>query len=409
MFGINKRFSKMGKTSKEVDPVINEAIGKQKEIKKSWSSRRPTTLAVSNPKSAEEKVEKTNKEPIAVLPKTQSSIFNDDSKRNGILSYWFPLMCAAAVVSVALWTFWPTSKNLDETVAQNNVPAPVVRPVEPAAQPATQPAPQPAAESRPAAIATALPSFDIVRIESNGNVVIAGRARANEQVSVQINGRIVATVAANRDGEFVHAPKTRMRPGNYTLQLIAGSNRSDRVFLYIDERPEQSLSLLMTKDTSRVLQAPTPVRDGAFVVNRIDYLENGRLVIQGKGLPRLRVSATLNDRSLGMTRVSSHKNFGLGANVGQLAVGDNFRLNIRMHDAQNNSVAQITHEFTMPAMTGNADTFYVVRRGDSLWVISRNFKGTGFQFTAIAAANNIENPDLILPDQRLRIPVRARR
>jgi len=407
MFGIKKRFSNMGKVSKDTNHEIDDAVAKQNEIKKSWSKRRPTTLAVSNPKGADEAPEKHDKkEPIAVLPKNPSAIFKDDGKSGGIWSYWFPMVCAAAVISVAIWTFWPKSERLD---GGNNVPAPVVRQVE-TKQADARPA-QATAPAKPAAVPMpqGLPAFDIVRVESNGNVVIAGRGRANENVSVQINGRIVATIATNRDGEFVHTPKTRMRPGNYTVQLIAGNQRSARVFLYIDEKPEQSLSLLMTRDSSKVLQAPTPVQGSAFLVTKIDYLENGRLVVQGRGLPRLRVTMSLNDRQLGMTRVSSHKNFGLGAHIGQLNVGERYRLAIKMHDAQNNVVSEIVHEFTMPKMTGNDDTFYVVRRGDSLWVISRNFRGTGFQFTAIQAANNIENPDLIFPNQRLRIPVSGRR
>ena len=403
MFGIKKRFSNMGKVSKGTNHEIDEAIEKQQEIKKSWSKRRPTTLAVSNPKGADDaSAAAEKKEPIAVLPKTPSAIFNDDSKNSNIWSYWFPMVCAAAVISVAIWTFWPKSEKLD---GKSGVPDPIVRTVDTEKHAVEKTATAP---TKPAAMPMpqGLPAFDAVRIESNGNIVIAGRARANDNVSVQINGRIHATLAANKDGEFVYTPKNKMKPGNYTVQLIAGNQKSARVFLYIDQKPEQSLSLLMTKDTSKVLQAPTPVQNSAFTVSKIDYLENGRLVIQGKGLPRLRVTTTMNDRQLGMTRVSSHKNFGLGAQIGSLTVGETYRLAVKMHDAQNNVVSEIMHEFTMPKMTGNKDTFYVVRRGDSLWIIARNFNGNGFQFTAIAAANNIENPDIIHPKQKLKIPVR---
>ena len=407
MFGIKKRFSNMGKVSKDTNPIINHALEKHQEIKKSWSKRRPTTLAVSNPKAVDADIASDKKDPIAVLPKTPSAIWGKDDKKDNIWSYWFPMVCAAAVISVAVWTFWPGSEKLDGKLG---VPDPVVKQIMPKTTESEKSATQTTAVAtmRPTAIPVAhgLPAFDAVRIESNGNVVIAGRAGANQNVSIQQNGRIVATVATNSEGEFVHTPKTRMKPGNYTLQLLAGNSKSARVFLYIDEKPQQSLSLLMTRDTSRVLQAPTPVQDSAFIVSKIDYLENGRLVVQGKGLPRLRVTLSLNDRQLGMTRVSSHKNFGLGAHVGTLNVGEKFKLAIKMHDAQNNVVSTITHEFEMPKMTGNQDTFYVVRRGDSLWIIARNFNGTGFQFTAIATANNIENPDIIHPKQRLKIPVR---
>ena len=76
-----------------------------------------------------------------------------------------------------------------------------------------------------------------------------------------------------------------------------------------------------------------------------------------------------------------------------------------MHDGDGRTVATIKHDFVMPQMTGDDDTFYTVRRGDCLWVIARNFLRRGILFSMIAERNNIENPDLIYPKQLLQIPV----
>ena len=393
MFGMKKNRFHLGEVHhREVNHKIDEAIEKQQEIKKSWATRRPKTLAVSNPKTEKEG------EPIAVLPKKPSSIFNDDSRQGFIGTYWFPLLCIAAVLSVAIWTFWPAARQRTE---RPGVPEPVVRTVEPAA-----PAPATNEAARAGQPSASAPSFDIVRIEEGGSLVIAGRAGPRESVSISINRRIVATVAADARGEFVHTPKSKFRPGNYVIQLVAGDRQSDRVFVYVSERADQSLSLLMTDRESRVLQAPKSIAQGAFVVNQIDYLANGRLVVQGRGLPRLRASLTLDDTVVGMTRISDAKNFGIGANVGELKPGREYTLTVRMHDSAGTAVNEIKHRFTMPEMTDANETFYVVRRGDTLWVIARNYLGRGFQFTAIASANNIENPDLIFPNQRFRIPVK---
>ena len=386
MFGFKKDRFHFGTVNPETNTLINGDIEKQQEIKKSWSSRRPKTLAVSNPKP--EKIE-----PIAVLPSKPSTIFNDDSKKGGLSAYWFPLLCLAAVVSVAIWTFWPAKGPKPKSSV---VPEPVVKVVE---TEKTESAKQ---------VSDGLPAFDIVRVESNGAIVAAGRANANENVSVSINRKIVATIAADKNGEFVYSPKTKMKPGNYTLQLITDGAASNRVFLYVDAKPDQSLSLLMTDRESRVLMAPKSVSGGNFTVNKIDYLANKRLVVQGKGLPKLRVSVSMNGKLLGMTRVSDHKNFGLGAGVGELNAGDEYALSIKMHDSNGNVVSKIEHKFAMPEMTPADDTFYVVRRGDTLWVISKNFLGKGLRFSIIANENGIENPDLIYPKQKFKIPVRAK-
>ncbi|MDR2268996.1 MAG: LysM peptidoglycan-binding domain-containing protein [Rickettsiales bacterium] len=394
MFGREKkRFSDMGEVKQDTSPIIDGAIEKQQEIKKTWAGRRPKTLAVANKR--DEKAE-----PIAVLPSKPSTIFNDDSKRGGIGAYWFPMLCAAAVISVAIWTFWP--KNA--TVEKHNIPEPTINIVETG----TEPVKNKIETKDKSDTVSNRPVFDIVRVESDGAVVIAGRWKPNEKVSISINKKIVATLQTNADGEFVYSPKNKLRPGNYTVRIISDNVKSDAVFLYIDVKPDQSLSLLMTNKSSKVLQAPKTLKDGAFVVSKIDYIANKRIVVQGKALPKLRVSMSLNGKLLGMTRVSDHKNFGLGAGVGELKSGEKYSLSVKMHDASNNVVATVDHNFTMPEMTGADETFYVVRRDDCLWFIAKNFLGKGILFSIIATENNIKNPDLIYPNQKFKIPVKSK-
>ena len=163
----------------------------------------------------------------------------------------------------------------------------------------------------------------------------------------------------------------------------------------------------MTSDGSTLLQAPKMLRDGDLSISKIDYLSTGRIVITGDGMPRLRVSLSLNGKYLGFARVSDHRHFGLGADVGDLKSGEEYTLTVRMHDGDGRTVANVSHQFVMPEMTGDDDTFYTVRRGDCLWIIARNFLRRGILFSIIAEKNNIKNPDLIFPKQNLQIPVEA--
>ena len=162
----------------------------------------------------------------------------------------------------------------------------------------------------------------------------------------------------------------------------------------------------MTPNGSKVLQAPKTLADGDLNVSKIDYLDTGRIVVTGTALPRLRVSLSLNDEYIGFARVSDYKNFGLGADVGELKPGTEYSLAVRLHDTDGTTVATINHKFVMPEMTGDNDTFYTVRRGDCLWIIARNFLRRGILFSIIAERNNIENPDLIFPKQLLQIPTK---
>lgn len=49
-------------------------------------------------------------------------------------------------------------------------------------------------------------------------------------------------------------------------------------------------------------------------------------------------------------------------------------------------------------------TEYTIKKGDSLWKISKKFYGSGFRWTGIARENKLPNPDVILVGNKLTIP-----
>ena len=48
--------------------------------------------------------------------------------------------------------------------------------------------------------------------------------------------------------------------------------------------------------------------------------------------------------------------------------------------------------------------YYIVNKGDTLWAIAKKYYGDGSKYPVIVKANNISNPDLIYPGQKLLIP-----
>ena len=379
----------IGKTKRSTDELINEAIDRQQ----SWlEKRRKLTRAFLkrfNFFSKKKEEPKAEKKTASVAVKAEETT---DKNRNVLRAYWFPMTCAVIVIILAIIVMFTRGCCSNQTVI-SAVPEPVVKT---------------SFRNNPNKHYT--PSFDLVRIdEKAGNIMIAGRNAPMSNVSIIINKKVVATEHANQNGEFVYLQKEPFAPGNYVISLVDANTNvksKDSVFVYISERGyKNSVSLLMTENGSRVLQAPKLI-DGDLVVSKIDYLDTGRIVVTGRAIPRLRVSLSLNGEKLGVARVSDYRNFGLGADVGELKPGKNYELQVRLHDATGRTVASVKHSFVMPAMTGDDNTFYTVRRGDCLWIIARNFLRRGVLFTMIAERNNIENPDLIFPNQLLQIPLK---
>ena len=63
------------------------------------------------------------------------------------------------------------------------------------------------------------------------------------------------------------------------------------------------------------------------------------------------------------------------------------------------SFADLQHEITV-----GSGTMYIVKSGENLSSISKAFYGTPNQYSKIAQANDISNPDTIKVGQQLKIP-----
>lgn len=392
----NNNSTAIGKTKRSTDNMIDEAIAQQN----GWLNRRRNfTRRFLKSVNVFSRKSELQEEKVVVRERTTRDEKNEN--KSVLREYWFPILCALIVLFVAVWVVFirvgvpgrVVGLDMNANAKANPVP------IETVSRDTVKNIVEP----------TDIPTFDIVRVKENG-IIVAGRWQANKNISVLINNKIVATERTNENGEFVYAPNTGLKPGNYTLSLLGANPKmksKDKVFLYISDADyRNSVSLLMTRDGSRVLQSPSILTDGDLVVSKIDYLDTGRIIVTGDALPRLRVSLSLNDKYMGFARVSDYKHFGVGADVGELKPGNEYNLTVRLHDGDGQTIATVNHNFIMPEMTGDNDTFYTVRRGDCLWIIARNFLRRGVLFSIIAERNNIENPDLILTNQLLQIPTK---
>jgi nucleoid-associated protein YgaU len=96
-----------------------------------------------------------------------------------------------------------------QTAAQLNPSAPA------AVKPAPAPAPPAAAPS------TVTPSFDVVRLNPQGDSVIAGRAAPNSEVSVRDGDTEIGHARADSHGEWVVLPNKPLSPGKHDLSIEA--------------------------------------------------------------------------------------------------------------------------------------------------------------------------------------------
>ena len=139
----------IGKTKRSTDDMIASAVNRQQD----WlENRRAFTrkfLRIFNKK------ENTTKSPEK---KSGERILRD---------YWFPILCAMLVILIAVFIM-VFKINAPVKVIAPSVPEPVVRPVQKSELHTT-------------------PSFDMVRIEKSGNIMIAGRNVRESNISIVIS------------------------------------------------------------------------------------------------------------------------------------------------------------------------------------------------------------------------------
>ena len=148
-------------------------------------------------------------------------------------------------------------------------PAPVATAAQPTPSPATPTTAAPAAPGQTAAAPAMeiprgappakaqLPEFDVARVETSGDAVVAGRAAPQSQVRLYNRDTKIAEVRADANGQFVIIPPP-LAPGDHVLSLGAGDGsaevRSEQtVAVAVAAKPgEKTLAALTSPDKPTV-------------------------------------------------------------------------------------------------------------------------------------------------------------
>ncbi len=118
----------------------------------------------------------------------------------------------------------------------------------------------------------ARPTFDIVRAEPDGSVVMAGRAEPGWTAIVEDEGKDIGRAKADENGEWVIQPTTKLSRGEHSLELTAKAPKGDRTVFspqrlalsLADPKAGQPLVALTEEGkATRVLQMPPPSTDVA--------------------------------------------------------------------------------------------------------------------------------------------------
>ncbi len=189
------------------------------------------------------------------------------------------------------------------------------------------------------------PTFDVVRVEPNGDTVAAGGAEPGAIIALLSNGEVVGKGVANAQGQWAIVLEKPLAPGDHELSVSAepakggGSQASkENVAVAVPEKTEDKALVVMTApdQPTKVLQMPEPKtaaadttgeptakadetaapvtvvsRDGeaaddrpALTVEAVEA-EKGTLYVAGTGAPGGTVRIYVDDEHVGDSKVGS--------------------------------------------------------------------------------------------------------
>ena len=298
-----------------------------------------------------------------------------------------------------------------------------------AAAAATVPAPTttPTTPTPPAAI-SAVPTFDVARIGSDGRAVIAGRAAPGAKIVLLDGGKEIAKAESDPRGEWVIIVQDPpLTVGQHELRVVqhidgkAPLTSEQAVVAVVPEPPaanapagqpraETLVMISPRAGAATLVQPPSAAgvpKSADLSLSTLDYDDRGHVTVSGLAAPGTIVRAYVNDKMVAEGVAATDGRWRLKP-ADPIEQGKHtLRLDRIAKDGK--PVARLEMPFErviVEPVSGTDGRRLHIVRGDNLWNIAQAHYGAGWRHTVIFAANKdqVKNPDLIYPGQILSLP-----
>lgn len=279
------------------------------------------------------------------------------------------------------------------------------------------------------------PSFDVVRVDENCGILVAGRAEPTAEIQIYAGEIVIGTTTASRRGEWVYISNDPLSPGAQQINVKAinpDGQTQETAHLVVMQVPDCSIqeekrapaiAMLAPKGeekgafdkrVSKLLQIPEPQGDlkaaKNLAVGSIDYDDKGNVALSGKGTPGNEVQVYVDNKPVGSAAVDDKGNWTLQPEK-EIPAGT-YNLRTDQLDKSGSVISRVEIPFQRASADdvvlarGSLEIRAIVQPGNSLWRIARRMYGDGIQYTMIYQANQsqIKNPDLIFPGQIFKLP-----
>ncbi|MCP5000684.1 MAG: LysM peptidoglycan-binding domain-containing protein [Hyphomicrobiales bacterium] len=288
-------------------------------------------------------------------------------------------------------------------------------------EPETVKSPEETAESEAVVAAEPTLRIDAVEIE-NGRVFIAGSATPGGAVRVYADGQAVGSSDVSDSGRFLVEAQKDIAVGDHTI--------SADLVMQADAAPVMRVAVPFTRPEGEMVAAVAAPATDSSATSDTAAVETGKKSEK----PAAETSATnetaaektevaaadtksestaaseqtsakAEEKSSQMAAAETPEKKGTGAKEGSANEAAASASDTQTQVASADTQSDDTNTVVQPALEPR-DGSVIIRRGDTLWQISRRVYGRGVRYTTIYLANEdqIKNPDMIEPGQIFMVP-----
>ena len=251
-------------------------------------------------------------------------------------------------------------------------------------------------------------TFDIVRLDKNGDVVIAGKTIPNIKVDILDGNETLASVFSDSNGDWVWISDTPLTEGikRFNLKHFNGKDEffSEQNIIILREKNHYSSSkILKFSKNSTIEIINNNEKILGLTLDIVEQLDNNSLTLTGRTKPNSTVSLFFSNNFVEDSLSDKNGNWKMELKKFKLIdnhlmitteiEGQKIKLKTRIFDEKIDPDFILEKEIT-------------VKDGNSLWRIARKTLGGGIYYSEIYKNNikEIKNPDLIFPGQVFNIP-----
>ena len=251
-------------------------------------------------------------------------------------------------------------------------------------------------------------TFDIVRLDKNGDVVIAGKTIPNIKVDILDGNETLASVFSDSNGDWVWISENPLSEGikRFNLKHFDGEDEffsHQNIIILREKNKHLSSKILRFSKNSSLEIINNNQKILGLSLDIAEYYDEDGLMLTGRAKPNTKVNLFFSDNFI---KESISNNRGV------------WKMELKKFNFENNNLI-ITTEIEGQNIKLKTKIFekkidpnfifekeVIVKNGNSLWRIARKTLGGGVYYSEIYKNNmkEIENPDLIFPGQVFNIP-----